>query len=69
MGLVISTLAYLKIGSIQMEDWDKLQNEMSHHTFDAVKLIQNKAAHVCPWHSLTLSHLTPPPPHILKSIL
>lgn len=26
-----------------MADLDKLRNKMSHHTFDAVKLIQNKA--------------------------
>ena len=31
--------------------------------------ILHLVVYVCPCHSLTLSHLTPPPPHILKSIL
>ena len=31
--------------------------------------ILHLVVYICPWHSLTLSHLTPPPPHILKSIL
>ena len=44
---------------------DPLCYAVASHQLSTLRLV----VYICPCHSLTLSHLTLPPPHILKSIL